>query len=97
MAFQAHFFFQIWKTFLQESGYKEGRYFISRESFDIATILINGLTSLILIYCDYRHLSGDAVDLLLPWLHSTEPTEHTFGETHHICNDFTFLDFLHLT
>ena len=93
MAFQALFFFEIWKKFLKTSQYDETKYFISCEAFDITKILVKGIASLALVYHNFQDVPSKQLPLLL-WLHSTEPTEHTFGESCHICPDFTFLDFL---
>ena len=93
MAFRALFFFEIWKKFLKTSQYDETKYFISREAFDITKILVKGIASLVLVYRNFQDVPSKQLPLLL-WLHSTEPTEHTFGESHRICPDFTFLDFL---
>ncbi|KAF7348037.1 hypothetical protein MSAN_01756100 [Mycena sanguinolenta] len=45
---RTHLFLKTWKTFLAKAGYSEARHFISKEAFDIAQILINGLLGLIL-------------------------------------------------
>ena len=92
MAFRALFFFDIWKRFLQISQYDETKYFISHEAFDIMMILVKGIVSLVLVYCDFQ--PPEQLFPLLLWLHSSEPTKHTFGESCCICPDFTFLDFL---
>ncbi|KAJ7202517.1 hypothetical protein GGX14DRAFT_570624 [Mycena pura] len=61
---------------------------MSRESWDIIGFLINGLLALIYIHRDYHPQMP-----LLPWLHSSEACEHTFGLARQIVKDFTALDF----
>ena len=92
LVLRAAYFFDMWATYLDRCGYKQTQYYVSREFADIANILIDGLISLIIIYCDYV----DGVYPLLPWLHSTEPCEHVFGEARHQVKDFTMLDFYYM-
>ncbi|KAK6992199.1 hypothetical protein R3P38DRAFT_2570976 [Favolaschia claudopus] len=83
---RTHLFLQTWREFLGKAGYSEARYFISKESFDIAQILINGLLGLIIIHRD--HL-GDNPCPLLPWFNASEPNEHSFSGLRDIFPDFT--------
>ncbi|KAH7904197.1 hypothetical protein BJ138DRAFT_1107029, partial [Hygrophoropsis aurantiaca] len=89
MVLRAMYFQQYWKCYLAKAGYSEKQYMYSREATDIVKFLVEGLLSLVLIHRD--HISGDYP--LLPWLHSSEPCEHTFGDARHIVKDFTMLDF----
>ncbi|KAJ6545247.1 hypothetical protein B0H19DRAFT_1075591 [Mycena capillaripes] len=50
---RTHLFLQTWRMFLTKAGYPEARHFISKEAFDIAQILINGLLGLIIIHRDH--------------------------------------------
>ncbi|KAF8990887.1 hypothetical protein BDQ17DRAFT_1433488 [Cyathus striatus] len=59
----------------------------------IMQIIMEGLVGLIIIYCNY--VTGDRIPLL-PWYHSTEACEHTFGKAWSIVKDFTYLDFLYM-
>lgn len=94
MAFRTHFFLNIWRQYLRVASYAESRHFISREAADIARILVEGILGLVIVYRDYL---GDATPTpLLPWLHSSEPCEHVFGEARKLVSDFTFLDFLYM-
>lgn len=88
---RAHYFIKMWRIFLARAGYSETLFFISREAADIADFLIKGLYGLIIVYRD--HYSHDKPFPLLPWLHSTEACEHTFGEARKIIPDFTAADF----
>lgn len=88
MALHAQYFLDMWETYFGSCGYDCSQHFISREAVDIARMLIEGLISLIIIYCD--HVPGHYP--LLPWMHSTGPCEHTFGESHYVVPDFTMLD-----
>ncbi|KAF9503352.1 hypothetical protein BS47DRAFT_1255292, partial [Hydnum rufescens UP504] len=93
MAFQAKFFLDMWRAYLERAAYDPRRYFISHKSMDIAGIIVNRLISLVLVYCDF---SSGPPGSLLPWLHSTEPTQHCFGEIRKLCPDFTLLNFHHM-
>ncbi|KAE9384943.1 hypothetical protein BT96DRAFT_950198 [Gymnopus androsaceus JB14] len=56
------------------SCYKVHQNALSREAVDIISFLVNGLISLIIIHRNYfPHIP------LLPWMHSSEACEHTFG------------------
>ncbi|KAJ7776540.1 hypothetical protein DFH07DRAFT_731871, partial [Mycena maculata] len=83
---RTHLFLDTWRKFLAKSGYSEARYFISKEAFDIAQILINGLLGLIVIHHD--HL-GDNPCPLLPWFNASEPNEHCFSGLQDISPDMT--------
>lgn len=65
--------------------------FISRESFDILTIICESYIKLLRIYRDIY--PGQP---FIPWLHSTESNEHLFGVARTVKTDFTYLDFLQL-
>ncbi|KAF8606345.1 hypothetical protein BDV93DRAFT_489093 [Ceratobasidium sp. AG-I] len=90
MAMRTSHFLQFWEKFLHDSGYPTARYFISREASSILTTVINGLVLLMIVYRD--HL--DSPQPLIPWLHSTEPCEHMFGELRKINPDFSHRDVL---
>ncbi|KAJ6615754.1 hypothetical protein B0H10DRAFT_2220087 [Mycena sp. CBHHK59/15] len=90
MALRARYFLDAWAQFLDLAGYKQSQYFLSREAVDIARILIEGIISLIIVHRD--HVPDNFP--LLPWFHSSEPCEHTFGNSRKIVKDFTFLDFI---
>ncbi|KAJ7659816.1 hypothetical protein DFH06DRAFT_1326841 [Mycena polygramma] len=92
LALRARYFLDAWAKYLQVAGYKQQDYFLSREAVDIARFLIEGIISLIFIHRD--HIPGTIP--LLPWLHSSEPCEHTFGNSRDIVKDFTFLDFVYM-
>ncbi|KAF7970334.1 hypothetical protein HWV62_24362 [Athelia sp. TMB] len=92
MALRARYFLDYWLAYLKRTGYNESQYFISRELMDIAQFLITGLIGLIIVYRD--NLDGEYP--LLPWLHSSEPCEHVFGEARQIIKDFTMLDLLYM-
>jgi hypothetical protein len=91
LALRGRYFLDMWKVFLEKGGYQESRYFISRESYDIAKILVDGLLSLVTIHRD--HIPNFP---LLPWLHSSETCEHVFAECRKLLKDFTFLDFIYM-
>ena len=82
----------MWATYLDCCGYSKTQHYVSREFSDIIRFLIDGLISLIIIYRD--HTEGDYP--LLPWLHSTEPCEHVFGEARQQIKDFTMFDFFYM-
>lgn len=90
MALRARYFLDAWAQFLDVAGYKQSQYFLSREAVDIARILIEGIISLIIVHRD--HVPDNFP--LLPWFHSSEPCEHTFGNARKIVKDFTMLDFI---
>lgn len=91
MAMRAFYFLTMWELFLEKAGFKRSIFFISREAADICRILIEGIIALIFVYRDYY--STPTLYPLLPWLHSTEACEHTFGSARQIVKDFTMLDF----
>lgn len=95
LALRAYYFINMWRSFLHKDGYNITHYFISREAFDITQILIKGLIGLILIHRDY-YTSGSEPFPLLPWLHSTEPCEHVFGNARQVIKDFTLLNFYYM-
>jgi hypothetical protein len=92
MVLRARYHLESWTTYLVACGYRKDRYFISREANDILRILIDGFIALIIIHRD--HLPTPAP--LLPWLHSSESCEHTFGDARDVVKDFTFLDFIYM-
>lgn len=93
MASRAMFFLEMWKLYLKTAGYDTSRHFISREAYDIFQYLARGIIVLIIIHGEY--LEGDPVPLL-PWLHSSEPVEHTFGEARQQKKEFCFADFMYM-
>ena len=92
LVLRARYFLDAWATFVDHAGYKRSQYFLSRDAVDIARIVIEGYISLLLIHRD--HVPN--IFPLLPWLHSTEACEHTFGEARRIVKDFTLLDFIYM-
>ncbi|KAF7291093.1 hypothetical protein MKEN_01491200 [Mycena kentingensis (nom. inval.)] len=89
MLLRAHYFLEMWRAFIDGCpAYSVARHFLSRECADILKMLIEGLLSLIIIHRDFYPDTP-----LLPWLHSTEPCEHTFGLARQVIVDFTALDF----
>ncbi|KAJ7208611.1 hypothetical protein GGX14DRAFT_566827 [Mycena pura] len=86
IVFKTSSFFTIWGRFLAAAGYSRARYFISKEAFAIAEILINGLLALLIIYRD--HLGTHKVPFL-PWLHASEPNEHVFAAMRSVNPDFS--------
>lgn len=95
MALRAHYFVKMWQIYLVHAGYSINRHCLSREALDITRILIESLIALILVHRDYSSTFAIAFPLL-PWMHSTEPCEHVFGEARQVVDDFTFLDFHHM-
>lgn len=91
MAWRVLFFIEHWKEFLMSAGYSLGQYYISHQCASIIKTVVNAVLSLILTYRDY----GEGQPLL-PWLHSTEPVEHMFGEAWQLCPNFTHLEFIYL-
>ena len=65
--------------------------FISRESFDILTIICESYIKLLRIYRDQYPKNA-----FLPWFHSTEENEHLYGVMRTIKMDFTYLDFVQM-
>ncbi|KAJ6608849.1 hypothetical protein B0H10DRAFT_2438833 [Mycena sp. CBHHK59/15] len=90
LALRAHYFLDAWANYLEATSYKQSQYFLSREAVDIARYLIEGIISLVIVHRD--HVPGGIP--LLPWYHSSEPCEHTFGNSRDIVKDFTYLDFI---
>ncbi|KAJ6573789.1 hypothetical protein DFH09DRAFT_915806 [Mycena vulgaris] len=90
MALRARYFLDAWAKYLAAAGYKQQQYFLSREAVDIARYLIEGIISLVIVHRD--HIPGTIP--LLPWYHSSEPCEHTFGQSRDIIKDFSFLAFI---
>ena len=88
---RTYYFMTMWKSFLQKSGYPLGRFFISREADNICQMLIEGMLGLLLVYRNFY--STPTLYPLLPWLHSTEACEHTFGCARQVVKDFTICDF----
>ncbi|KAJ7160844.1 hypothetical protein C8R46DRAFT_862810, partial [Mycena filopes] len=86
IAIRTHLFLETWWLFLAKAGYSEARHFISKEAFDIAQILLNGLLGLIIIHRD--HL-GAHLCPLLPWFNASEPNEHCFSGMRDINADFS--------
>lgn len=66
-------------------------FFISREADDICRMLVEGMIGLLSIYRDFY--STPMLYPLLPWLHSTEPCEHSFGCMRQVVKDFSIIDF----
>jgi hypothetical protein len=93
MALRAHFFLDMWLTYLKKAEYPTGRFFISREAADISRIVVNALIGLIIIHRD--HMDGEVFPLF-PWLHSSEMVEHIFAECRKLIKDFTYDNFLHM-
>lgn len=91
MVLRAWYFLDIWKSSLAALRYSESTHFITREAYDITKSLVQGFLGLVIIHRD--HLDHDNYPYL-PWLHSTEPCEHTFGEARKLRPDFTMGDFL---
>ncbi|KAH6870856.1 hypothetical protein BKA70DRAFT_1578587 [Coprinopsis sp. MPI-PUGE-AT-0042] len=90
MVLRARYFLDHWEMYLKACGYAKAAHIISREALDITRFLVDGYLSLLYIHRDF--LKGKYP--LLPWLHSTEPCEHLFGEARRIVKDFTFRDFI---
>lgn len=93
MIMRAYFFFQLWLTFLDDAKYPLHTACISREALDISMTIITGFLALVYIYRDYT--KGKILPLV-PWLHSSEPCEHMFGECRKEVKDFDFATFIHL-
>ncbi|KAJ7504705.1 hypothetical protein B0H11DRAFT_1852265 [Mycena galericulata] len=90
MALRARYFLDAWEQFLNVAGCKPAQYFLSREAVDIARILVEGIIGLIIVHRD--HVPGSFP--LLPWFHSSEPCEHTFGDARKIVKDFAMLELI---
>ena len=92
LALRTRYFLDMWETYLDSCGYNRAKHYLSREASDIARMLIEGLISLIIVYRD--HVPGKYP--LLPWMHSTAPCEHCFGEFRFTIKDFTMLDVFYM-
>ena len=95
---RARYFIDCWLAFLAAGQYPitgATQYCLSREALDITRILIEGYISLMYIHrdCLADHFEGPIP--FLPWLHSSEPCEHVFGDARNIVSDFTMLDFIY--
>ncbi|KAF7291444.1 hypothetical protein MIND_01289500 [Mycena indigotica] len=91
MVMRAKYFLDAWSDFIDCAEYDKARHHLSRECLDISRIIIEGYLLLLIIYRD------DFPDTpLLPWLHSSEACEHTFGICRQLVKDFTYLDFLYM-
>ncbi|KAF5391500.1 hypothetical protein D9757_002470 [Collybiopsis confluens] len=97
MVLRARYFIDQWETFLSISQYRKSRFCLSREALDIASILIEALIALIIIHRDYqKSTTTTTISPLIPWLHSSEPAEHAFGDSRLLIgDDFDFLDFIY--
>ena len=92
---RARYFLDCWLAFLAAGGYPTAQYCLSREAIDITRILIEGYISLMYIHRDCLSDRFDEPVPFLPWLHSSEPCEHVFGDARKIVSDFTMLDFIY--
>lgn len=92
MLLRAKFFKDLWKAFLQDGGYTEQRYFISRDADNIIDTLVSAFLGLIFIHRD----TLDRPFPLLPWTHGSESNEHVFGLMRSTISDFTMLDVLRM-
>ncbi|QRW11524.1 hypothetical protein RhiLY_10523 [Ceratobasidium sp. AG-Ba] len=91
--FRAYHFLEIWAASLDTLKYPKSAHFITREAREIIQYLVDGFISLVLIYCD--HLDHGNYPLM-PWLHSTKPCEHTFGEAQKLESDITVSNFIYI-
>ncbi|QRV89503.1 hypothetical protein RhiJN_17521 [Ceratobasidium sp. AG-Ba] len=91
--FRAYHFLEIWAASLDTLKYPKSAHFITREAREIIQYLVDGFISLVLIYRD--HLDHGNYPLM-PWLHSTEPCEHTFGEARKLESDITVSNFIYI-
>ena len=82
-------FFDMWATYLELCGYKKAPHLISPQFKEIIQCLIDSYLSLLIIYRD--HIPENYP--LLPWLHSSEPTEHVYAEGRKNVKDFTLFQF----
>ena len=89
---RAHFFIELWEKFLEVSKYPKARHYVSPQCADITRTLIHGFLQIVIIYRDY----SNGARPLLPWLLSTEVTEHVFGLCRQIVKDFIMLDFQYM-
>jgi hypothetical protein len=90
MLWRARFFFDSWRQYvLDHPHYSVNTHFITRELYDIISIFINAMLTMILIHRDFF----PEIPLLL-WLSSTEVCEHFFGCARKIQKDFTFAEWI---
>ena len=54
MVLRTHYFYALWKRYLDESGHSPQRHGISREALDIVRILVNGFISLMIVQRPHR-------------------------------------------
>ena len=95
---RARYFIDCWLAFLAAGQYPTTgatQYCLSREALDITRILIEGYISLMYIHRDCLSDRFEDPIPFLPWLHSSEPCEHVFGDARNIVSDFTMLDFIY--
>ncbi|TEB28566.1 hypothetical protein FA13DRAFT_1587449, partial [Coprinellus micaceus] len=92
MVLRALHFLNHWEMYLKVSDLPKSAHTISAQAIDITRTLINGYLALLHIHRDV--LKGKFP--FLPWLHSTEPCEHIFGEARRIIKEFTFRDFIYM-
>lgn len=99
MFLRAHYFVQLWQAYLRKTGHSIGTYCLLREALDVIDWLVQGYIGLMSVYRDYySDLGSDGTPYpLLPWLHSTEACEHTFGCCRRVTPDFTLADFCNMT
>jgi hypothetical protein len=92
MVLQAHYFFTAWAKHIDtHPKHSHTANFISCESYDIFITICNSLLALIFIHWQFYPTYP-----LLPWMHSTEPSEHVFSVIRKLKPDFNFADFLFL-
>ena len=95
LVLRARYFLDYWLAFLAAGQYPTAQYCLSREALDITRILIEGYISLMYIHRDCLSDRFEEPVPFLPWLHSSEPCEHVFGDARRIVSDFTMLDFIY--
>ncbi|KAH9943952.1 hypothetical protein B0H21DRAFT_469767 [Amylocystis lapponica] len=90
MLWRGKFFLDEWhRNIMTNPYYSINTHFITRELYDIFSVFINAMFTLILTHRDFF---PDVP--LLPWLNSTETCEHFFGCARKIQKDFTFVEWL---
>lgn len=90
MLWRAKFFFEGWcKYVLDHPHYSVNTHFITRELYDIITIFVDAMITMILVHRDFF----PDIPLLL-WMSSTEVCEHFFGCARKIQKDFTFVEWI---
>ena len=92
---RARYFIDCWLAFLAAGQYPISQYCLSREALEITRILIEGYISLMYIHRDCLYDRFKEPIPFFPWLHSSEPCEHVFGDARNIVSDFTMLDFIY--